>query len=147
LDSNPDIPATYGTPSELLNNEQKVNKENYKILLVEDDAINSMAIVAMLNRKYSVEAVNNASDAIARSRAIVFDLILMDINLGKGENGIEAVKEIRKNIRYENIPIVAMTAYAMKDDETEFLRSGFTHYIFKTVRRKRDYIDVGNNHE
>jgi len=131
LDSNPDIPATSGTPSELLNNEQKVNKENYKILLVEDDAINSMAIVAMLNRKYSVEAVNNASDAIARSRAIVFDLILMDINLGKGENGIEAVKEIRKNIRYENIPIVAMTAYAMKDDETEFLRSGFTHYISK----------------
>ena len=90
-----------------------------------------MAIVAMLNRKYSVEAVNNASDAIARSLATVFDLILMDINLGKGENGIEAVKEIRKNIRYENIPIVAMTAYAMKDDETEFLRSGFTHYISK----------------
>lgn len=107
------------------------------ILLVEDDEINSAAISLMLSEKYNVDIVSNANDAIARTNFNQYDIILMDINLRKGLSGIEAMLEIRKNNRYKTSPIVAMTAYAMKEDETEFLSSGFTHYISKPFTRKQ----------
>ncbi len=49
-----------------------------------------------------------------------FDLILMDINLGRGLSGIEVTKQIRLMKGYEDVPIVAMTAYAMLGDKEDF---------------------------
>ena len=46
-------------------------------------------------------------------------------------NGLEAVRKIRENAKYANTPIVALTAYAMKGDKEEFLRSGCSHYLAK----------------
>ena len=73
----------------------KTNKVKHKILLVEDDSINSFAISRMLQKDYEIVAVDNAEDAINQSASTRFDVILMDINLKTGKSGIEAAQEIR----------------------------------------------------
>jgi CheY-like chemotaxis protein len=55
----------------------------------------------------------------------------MDINLVRGIDGIQATKAIRKIKGYENIPIIATTAYVMDNEKKEFLTSGCTHYLSK----------------
>ncbi len=109
----------------------KTNKVKHKILLVEDDSINSFAISRMLQKDYEIVAVDNAEDAINQSASTRFDVILMDINLKTGKSGIEAAQEIRKFESYVNTPIVAMTAYAMSEDRIDFLKSGCSHYLSK----------------
>jgi CheY-like chemotaxis protein len=56
---------------------------------------------------------------------------LLDINLGRGIDGVELMQQIRQIKHYKNIPIVAVTAYAAETDKLEFLAKGFTHYLSK----------------
>ena len=106
-----------------------VNK--FKILLVEDDSLNSFAIERMLIKNYEIKTVDNAADAIKACLTAKYDAILMDINLKSGKSGVEATKEIRTNKNYKNTPIIAMTAYALSEDKKEFIESGCSHYISK----------------
>ncbi|HEX2982856.1 MAG TPA: response regulator, partial [Ignavibacteriales bacterium] len=55
----------------------------------------------------------------------------MDINLGKGMNGLEAAREIRKYQGYADVPIIAITAYALDEEENKYLTGGCTHYLPK----------------
>ncbi len=109
----------------------KISKGILSILLVEDEALNSDVIHSMLKKYHSVICVSNALDAIKASNEQQFDVVLMDINLKIGMNGIEAMHHIRKIAGYETKPIVAMTAYADEKDRIEFLNEGFSHYISK----------------
>jgi CheY-like chemotaxis protein len=58
----------------------------------------------------------------------------MDINLGKGMDGIETARKIHKLPWYDKVPVVAMTAFAMKGDKEEFLNSGMNDYISKPFK-------------
>jgi|GEM_PF-1923097 len=106
------------------------------ILLVEDDLISGITIEGMLKNNYKIYKVNNAIDAINSTKNEIYDAILMDINLGRGMDGIQATKEIRKVAGYENIPIFAMTAFALEEDKEEFLKGGCSHYIAKPFTKK-----------
>lgn len=108
----------------------------YKILLVEDDAINCRVVEAMLQKSYNVVSVNNGYNAIEEAKNQIFDIILMDINLKDKLNGLQTAQFIRKIDGYENKPIVAMTAYASSNDRDEFLSSGCSHYISKPFSHK-----------
>ena len=66
-----------------------------------------------------------------------FDIILMDINLGKGMSGVETTKEIKKIESYKNVPIIAITGFAMRGDREEFLQAGCTHYLSKPFSRTK----------
>jgi PAS domain S-box-containing protein len=101
------------------------------VLLVEDDAINALAIIKMIEDKFNVVHVTNAKDAISQAKARKFDLILMDINLRQGMSGIDAALEIRKVDQHKDVPITAITAYAMEKDKEEFFEKGFSHYLAK----------------
>ena len=118
--------------------------EKNKILIVEDDIQNSMFLKKCLESLYNIEIVFNAEEALRYSAEKDYDLILMDINLGKGMDGITAVQIIRKSEKYKKIPIMAMTAYATKDDEDEFLSKGCSHYIAKPFVRKELLIKINN---
>jgi PAS domain S-box-containing protein len=119
-----------------VSSDKKVENGSYKILLVEDDLINSLAIASMISEYYQVTAVNNADSAISEATSNEFDVILMDINLKTGKNGIEAAQAIRNIQKNKNTPIVAMTAYAMTEDREEFLKSGCSSYISKPFTRE-----------
>jgi len=115
-----------------------------KILLVEDDPINRDVINWYLKSLFDVSLAENGSEALELANNTRFDLILMDINLGKGMNGIETAKKIRENEQNTDIPIVALTAYAMKGDKENFLASGFIDYLSKPFL-KEELITLINN--
>ncbi len=114
-------------------NRNKLDYSNIakKILIVDDEPVNLDVIRYYLLKHFTINIASSAADAILQSNQIKFDLILMDINLKHGMDGLKAANEIRKIKGYQNIPIVAMTAYAMEGDKKEFLSSGCTHYLAK----------------
>ena len=82
-----------------------------KILIVDDNLGLIYALNKMLENKYNVTTVSNGETAILKVKHYKYDLIIMDIHLGAGLNGIESTKIIKKLKGYENIPVIAMTAY------------------------------------
>ncbi len=102
-----------------------------KILIVDNDKASINYLNYILNNYFLVDTANDGKSAIKLASNNSYDLILMDIGLGFEMNGIEATQEIRKITGYDNTPIVAVTAFAMKDDKNKFLSKGLTHYISK----------------
>lgn len=107
-----------------------------KALLVEDNSENRDVMVHFIKKICSVEVAADAPTAIDLVKKMQFDLILMDINLGLGMNGMEATKVIRQVPGYESIPIIAVTAYAMAGDREIFMEAGCSHYISKPFTKK-----------
>jgi len=101
------------------------------ILIVENELLNAKLVESFLKNQYLYETVEDGNSAIEKSKNNKYSLVLMDINLGKGMSGIETTKVIRRIEGYENVPIIAMTAFAMKGDEKEFISEGCTDYISK----------------
>jgi PAS domain S-box-containing protein len=111
-----------------------VSKKGTKILCVDDDSITKDFVKFILKDLYSVDFANDGIEAIEKSKFKKYSLILMDINLGKGINGIETAQKIRKISGYKHIPVIALTSYAMKGDKEEFLKSGMDGYISKPFK-------------
>lgn len=111
----------------------KVISESNKasILYVEDDMIALKYIEKVLNPLYRVTTAFTADIALELINKCNYDILMLDINLGRGIDGIELMKTIRKIPAYKNIPIVSVTAYAADADKQEFLSKGFSHYISK----------------
>ncbi len=111
------------------------------VLCVEDDFANRNIIKFFLKNTCVVDLAEDATAALQLAVEKKYDLVLMDINLGGEMNGMEVVQEILKMPQYFSTPIIAVTAYAMGKDKTEFLRGGCTHYISKPFQ-KRELIDL-----
>lgn len=127
-----------------LNIDKKKEKVFPKVLLVEDDEVNSRLIKIMLEGNFDITWAFDSSEALSLVNSFSYDIILMDINL-KGElNGIETTREIRRLEQYKEIPIIAVTAYAMHDEKEKILNSGFTGYLSKPFK-KDDLIRTLNN--
>lgn len=117
--------------------EQRNQLNNIKknILVVDDDSTNLMLVKMFLNKTHDVHTTTNSQDALELLTKNKFDIILMDINLGNGISGLEVIQKIRSNANFTNIPIVALTAFAMSGDKEEFLSKGCSHYISKPFNR------------
>jgi PAS domain S-box-containing protein len=102
-----------------------------EILLVEDNLLNRKVIEVYLLGICKVDQAVNGTDAINLAKMRQYDLILMDINLGRGIDGIATAKEIRKLSNYQNTPIVAVTGYARESEKEEILKKGITHFLPK----------------
>jgi len=107
------------------------NIELPSILLVEDDTINAMVIKKFLSKNFKVDVASKSSQSIEMAEANIYSLFLLDINLGRGMNGINVLTEIRKMPKYATTPIIASTAYTMKGDKERLLQAGFDDYISK----------------
>jgi len=118
-----------------------VNKKIKNILLVENDFVSAELIIMFLKNLYEVDLVEEGPEALSSVKGKKYDVILMDINLGEGMTGLEVTRKIRKIEGYSDIPIVAVTAFAMEGDEEEFMQSGCTHYLSKPFE-KDDIINL-----
>ncbi|MCX7833168.1 MAG: PAS domain S-box protein [Ignavibacteria bacterium] len=105
------------------------------VLYVEDDREAVIIVNNFLKGICNIDVAINAVDGINQAKIKKYDIILMDINFRTGMDGLQAVEEIRKIPWYENVPIVAVTAFAMDKDKKEFLERGCTHYISKPFSR------------
>jgi len=108
--------------------------EGRKVLVVDDDARNIFALTSALEQKgMRVEIGRNGFEAISKLDEISdIDLVLMDIMM-PGMDGLEATRRIRKDARFKKLPIVAVTAKAMKDDQEQCLKAGTSDYLAKPI--------------
>jgi len=109
------------------------------ILLVEDDDINRMAATSMLQRfGHRVSTASNGAESMDMLREARFDCVFMDIQMDVMD-GVEATRRIRADHSGDfdpNIPIVAMTAYAMPGERRIFQEAGMDFYLSKPVEKK-----------
>jgi CheY-like chemotaxis protein len=112
-------------------------KHSSRILLAEDNLVNQKLATMMLSKAgYTVQVVSNgrlAVEAFTRN-SDRYDLILMDIQMPEMD-GFEATRQIREK-GFTDIPIVAMTANAMKGDREKCLEAGMNDYISKPIKRE-----------
>lgn len=113
------------------NNIQKPNSSKPKILYVEDDMTSLQYVNIILRSISEVDTAFDAATALQLADKNNYDIMMLDINLGKGMDGLELMQRIRKLGRNQNTPFVAITAYASETDKNEFLDKGFSHYISK----------------
>ncbi len=108
--------------------------EGRKVLLVDDDVRNIFALTSALEQKGAVVVIGrNGREAIERLNEVQdIDLVLMDVMMPQMD-GFEATVEIRKNLRWRKLPIIAVTAKAMKDDQERCLQAGANDYLAKPI--------------
>ncbi|MBF0227059.1 MAG: response regulator [Desulfobacterales bacterium] len=115
-------------------------KSNIYILVVEDNENNLELIkdIMELNGYYFVDYVDTGEKTLELLLSKTYDLILMDVKLEKGNiDGVETMKIIKsfsfKTSSQKNIPIIALTAFAMKGDKERYIKEGFDDYISKPI--------------
>jgi CheY-like chemotaxis protein len=132
--------VTFGKETELHDDEVSVESRttpplSCRILLVEDDETTVFSISRLMEKSgLSVTVAHNGQEALEMHEANDFDLILMDVSMPVMD-GIEACQRIRgsRNSRKRDIPIIALTAYAMAGDKEKFLAAGMSGYVAKPI--------------
>jgi len=113
-------------------------EHHHRILVVEDNSVNQLLALTMLRKLgYSAHAVANGREALdALDSATSYDLVLMDCQMPEMD-GYQTTQAIRKQEQNtgQHIPIVALTANAMKEDEQKCLMSGMDDYVSKPIRK------------
>ena len=110
---------------------------NKNILIIEDNELNLKLIRKLLKiDNYQIFEAVDAESGIKMAQAHQPDLILMDIQL-PGMSGLEATKVLKKKASFENTPIIALTAHAMKGDEKKALEAGCDGYITKPIDTRK----------
>ena len=103
------------------------------ILIVEDNERNLKLLRDLLEYAgYDVRAARTAEDGITLAVSEPPDLVLMDLQL-PGIDGMEALRRLRASPRTAGIPVVAVTAQAMKHDRERALEAGFDGYVEKPI--------------
>jgi CheY-like chemotaxis protein len=109
-----------------------------KILLVDDDTRNVFALSQILKERgmeiIKAENGKNALELLETHSSI--DLVLMDIMMPEMD-GYEAMKRIRSQVKFKNLPVIALTAKAMKDDKQKCIDAGANDYITKPIDVER----------
>ncbi len=110
-----------------------------RVLLAEDNKINQMVALEMLEQGgYETGLAENGSEALQKFAAGHWDLVLMDIHMPLLD-GVETARTIRRQVKYHHIPIVAMTANAVKKDHEMYIASGMNDVIMKPIRAETLY--------
>jgi PAS domain S-box-containing protein len=116
-----------------------------KVLYIEDDFLSQEIVRFHLKSLVNLDVAFNPENAENLIRKNNYDLILLDINLGREKSGLEVLNFIRTDSGFKNIPVIAITAYVMKGDKEEFLRKGCDDYIGKPFE-KSELINCVKKH-
>jgi signal transduction histidine kinase/CheY-like chemotaxis protein len=117
--------------------------ETISVLVVEDNIVNINLIISYIPDNYDVVVTHNGYQAVKRAEEQNFQLILMDINLGPGMNGIETLNEIKKIKNYKDVPFIAVTGYSdivLQSSENAQLFDGIITKPFS----KNELMDIIN---
>jgi len=117
------------------------------VLIVEDDPRNQRLFRDFLEKfAFTVYEAGNGKEAVDKAQQFLPDLVLMDIQMPV-MNGIDATRLIKSDPATSKIPVIALTSYAMKDDELKIRTSGCDDYLTKPVdlrlliRKVKEYTE------
>ena len=128
--------------------EEKIySGQGLNILLAEDHPINQKLIVSLLGKKgHQVTLVNNGEEVMDILSREDFDVVLMDVQM-PDMDGLEATRKTRdvsSDVKRHEIPIIALTARAMKEDKEKCIEAGMNDYIPKPLRREELFRALEN---
>jgi len=106
------------------------------ILLVEDNDANIELVKMYLRKDYRLDIAKDGETSIELVKKNRYTLILMDINLGPGMDGIDAITEIRKMPNYLTTPIIAVTGYTFRNEKEYIISKGADYYLEKPFMKK-----------
>ena len=116
-----------------------------KILLVEDNPVNRrLAIFLLRSQGYHVREATSAPEAFEILKTEQFDLIVMDIQL-PGMDGLEATTKLRAESATAEIPVIAVTSYAMAGDRDKALAAGCSGYVTKPIDKTIFLAEIGRH--
>jgi CheY-like chemotaxis protein len=124
----------------------ELKKQNVRILLAEDNLVNQKVAIKFFGKMgYNVDVAANGKEAIAALSIHKFDIVFMDCQMPQMD-GYEATGEIRNAdspVLDHNVPVVAMTANAMKGDREKCIKAGMDDYLAKPIKAKElsDMLD------
>lgn len=117
--------------------QQRQKSEKPRLLIVEDHQENQEILKLFLKKDFEVDVASYNEEALQYASSQSYDLFLIDINLAYGDSGSDLLVALREMAEYKTTPLIAVTAYAMAEDEDRFLNEGFTSYISKPFTKKK----------
>ncbi len=111
-------------------------EDRKKVLIVEDNTETQLILKIYLRDYYDIDTVQNAFEALKFIRKNIYDLIILDINLPGEMDGNDVIAAVRGDSKLRPIPILVVTAYALKGDREKFLAMGANGYLSKPVDKK-----------
>ncbi len=113
-----------------------VGETRKKMLIVEDDEINLKITKAYLKKLFDISSAENSKIALEKVAEQKFDIILMDIGLKDGLNGMQLTSILREMPEYSTIPIIAVTAFTLAKDKEDIMNSGCSSYLSKPFTKE-----------
>ncbi len=112
------------------------NQERKKILIIEDNTETQLILKIYLREYYDLDTVQTAAEGLKKIEHNAYNLIVLDINLPGELDGNDVIRRLKKNPEYKSIPILVITAYALKGDKEKYLSMGANGYLSKPVAKK-----------
>lgn len=105
------------------------------VLLVEDNEANIDLVTLFLKNQYRIDVARDGETSLEMVKQKNYQAILMDINLGPGIDGIDAITAIRKLENYRSTPIIAVTGYTFRNEKEYIIAKGASHYLEKPFNK------------
>jgi len=135
------LPVQVGRDSDRIDS---AKRSEARILIVEDSQINRLVLLSMLQKEgFDADVVCNGAEALRAMQDVSYDLVFMDCQMPEMD-GYETTKLLRQGkegVRNPGVPVIAITANALKGDREKCLRAGMDEYIAKPVR-KAEIVNV-----
>jgi CheY-like chemotaxis protein len=110
-----------------------LEKQEIRILMAEDNLINQRVLKSILSKvNLEVEIVNDGQEAVEAIEKQNYDMVLMDIQMPRMD-GLTATEHIRETMKLHELPIIALTAHAMKGDKDKCIAVGMNDYLSKPI--------------
>ena len=109
--------------------------EKKRVLIIEDNIESQLIFKVYLRELYSIDIAETAEGGFGYLDNNSYDLLLLDINLPGNLNGEDILRKIRNDNLLKNLPVIVITAYALKGDKQEFLNQGANDYLPKPVEK------------
>ncbi len=108
-----------------------------KLLYVEDDDLSRFSFKAAYSKDFQIDVAQTYDEAMELAQKNNYDAFIVDINLGASKNGLLFSQKAKELPQYKDTPFIALTAFAGRNYEKEFLSKGITHYFAKPM-----HVDV-----
>ncbi len=113
------------------------NHNTPKVLIVENDNTFIKIFTSFLKNEFTIDTARSDEEAIRKIKESDYDCILIDIKFRNEKAYLNIASEIKKDVKYMNTPIIAITSFKKESETEKLLVGGFTHYLTKPFEKSK----------